>query len=419
MGNGFLRVRGALQNRISLVLAGVLVAVSVIVVGAPAASAAPDYAQIIQNEAAYVAAVQVNSQSCLGTPAYGAIPIAADNPDFVEPYFANYGVRALIAAGGTTYLADAKAWFQWYLDNLNNPTTAQTQANPYDVKGTIYDYTIDSSTCSETSNNTYDSSDAYAGSFLTALGAYSVAPGADITWLQSETPAIDAVAGAIGATLQTNWLTWAEPWTGPPAPYPIEYLMDNVEVYQGLMNYAWLLDGVLGDPSGGAYMTAIAENVDTAITTTILEPTATTGVSAYAYDYATVTPSNWANCYPDSVAQLWPIFAQLGPAALRTNTWNVYKYVWSGVVPATTAWDAATPSTGFTSSTVCGPTAATYAAAVIGDGTAADAAITNLETNWVNYSAGQPVIGLGMHPHPWGVTDSGFLAMAAAIREQQ
>lgn len=413
MGKRPVPVAAALRHRILLIVAaGVLMAASVMVAGAPEASATPAYAQIIQSEAAYVASAQVHT--CQANPkVYGAIaehPLSGST-GYVEPYFANYGVRALIAAGGP-YLADAKAWFQWYLNNLNSSDTAHaTSSLPNGVVGSVYTYNINLASCTETATTDkngvvhYDSSDAYAATFLTALGAYSVAPGADIAWLKSNASAIQEVARASIATLQSNGLTTSTP------TWPFQYLMDNVEVYQGLMNYAWLLDGVLSNASSGAYVTALAQGVRNAIYTYL--PMGASGQpNEYAYNHATTDPppqtplvDNWSDCSA-AADQLWPIFAGLGTAAQRNETWAIYKFLYPG-------WDATTPGVypdlSCTDNHQTG-SAASYAAAVIGDRAAADAGITGLETNW----------RLATNPRPWSwnVADSGFLAMAAALQEQ-
>src|SRR3989442_6081695 len=69
--------------------------------GAAPAQAGPNYTQIIADEAYFVSLSQV--ETCTGTSVRGAIALnpVSQNPGslYINPYRANYGARALVAAG--------------------------------------------------------------------------------------------------------------------------------------------------------------------------------------------------------------------------------------------------------------------------------------------------------------------------------
>jgi len=134
------------------------------------------------------------------------------------PYFANFAALGLCRAYSLTkeekYLKSAEAWLNWYSEHLN-------------PDGTIYDYKGLPSQLKPTGD--YDSSDAYAGTFITAVWNYYLQKPAE-TSLKRFYPAIKKAVAGIELTLQPDHLTFAKP------TYPVKYLMDNVETWQGLSN---------------------------------------------------------------------------------------------------------------------------------------------------------------------------------------
>jgi len=90
--------------------------------GAAPAQAGPNYAQIIADEAYFVSLSQV--EPCTGTSVRGAIALnpVSQNPGslYINPYRANYGARALVAAG-SHYFPMVKDWLIWYLNHVNWP----------------------------------------------------------------------------------------------------------------------------------------------------------------------------------------------------------------------------------------------------------------------------------------------------------
>ncbi len=156
----------------------------------------------------------------------GAISTRADSPDDskVVPYFANSAALGLVAAfahsGNRPYLMAAKCWVAWYEAHIN-------------PDGTINDY---SGTPGHwTSTGGYDSTDAYAATYLDLLLAIHCSE-PDNSWLAARLPSARRALAAIRLTLQPNGLTHAKPG------YPIVFLMDNTETARGLRALAAMAD---------------------------------------------------------------------------------------------------------------------------------------------------------------------------------
>jgi hypothetical protein len=153
---------------------------------------------------------------------------------YVLPYMSNYAclglARAYEVTQNGTYLTAAKNWCLWYAGHMD-PTTGYAK----DVRsssGTATDW------APSTSGLSADSTDAYAGMFLTALY---------MTYLQDQSSWIDPITGsialaltAIESTQQPDGLTWALP------TYTVKYLEDNLETLIGLQCASSLAD-LLGE----------------------------------------------------------------------------------------------------------------------------------------------------------------------------
>ncbi|GAY09556.1 hypothetical protein [Pseudonocardia sp. N23] len=351
----------------------------------------PDPAAVVADEAYWVSTAQL---TCTGDGA-GAIAearIVGTGLVSVHPYEANIGARAMVAAGGR-YLPMVRRYVDWYLSRLNSPDTAG-------VDGTVYDYDYDPVTCAGRFQQrpgsptvpTYDSTDAYAGTFLSLVAAYARADPAGAP-ASLGTPAmrdgLRRVADAIGATRRPSGLTAATP------TYAAEYLLDNVEAQQGLTDYAWLLGAVLDDPAGAAARGAEAAAMRDAIEAVLWTGSHTPGLYAVAADH--LDPS-WAVWYPDSLAQLWPIMAGLGDVDRRSALWAAFSAHWPG-------WEDSIPQYGAVSPDHDPNASVALAAARAGDRAAVDAYLRSSQTRWVE--AGRPP--------PWTVDDSGFRALAAQV----
>ena len=274
------------------------------------------YQKIATEEAAWLASLQVDNGAMLMT--------CGPNGEFtMNPYFADFAALALLGAG-ESYYENVVRYMDWHFAHLN---TAETDYNGVD--GTIYDYTVKLSNgkvVSERINinadgkQSYDSTDSYAATFLCVVAKYYEKTG-DLAYLQANSQDLQRILNPIRQTMHTG-LTFAKP------DYRIKYLMDNCEVYEGLVAaekiYAALgLTEILAETtdlknqvfnaieqymwveSGGYYEVALGVNND----------------SAWAF--------TWTNFYPCATAQLFTIscglLAPSDPRALHLyNQFNAY-----------------------------------------------------------------------------------------------
>lgn len=268
------------------------------------------YRKIATEEAAWLASLQIENGALLMT--------RGPNGNFtMNPYFADFAALALLGAG-ETYYENVRRYMDWHFDHLN---TAQTDYNGVD--GTIYDYTVTLSNgklvSEEISINaegkkSYDSTDSYAATFLCVVAKYYEKTG-DLAYLQDNSQDLQRLLNPIRQTMDKG-LTFAKP------DYRIKYLMDNCEVYEGLVAAEKLYTALglfeLSDEAAnlkkqvfdaieehmwkeaeGYYEVALGVNND----------------SAYAF--------TWTNFYPCATAQLFPISCGL---LAPTDPRSVYLY---------------------------------------------------------------------------------------------
>ncbi|MHB1843584.1 MAG: glucosidase family protein [Deltaproteobacteria bacterium] len=203
----------------------------------------------------------------------------------IEPYFADYAALGLAHAyalgGQARHLAAAWAWLSWY--------QAHEDANGY---VTVYTVAADGT---ETSTGTEDSTDAYAGVFLLAAREAYRASG-DLATLSSLSAGLSGAVSAIESTQQSDGLTWATP------SYQAKYLIDQTEVYAGLVS-AEELANALGNSALAARAGSDASRVAAGVQTLWL-PDA--GLYAFAKNGdGTLAPTSWNVFYPDSIGQMW------------------------------------------------------------------------------------------------------------------
>lgn len=165
-----------------------------------------------------------------------------EGENLLIPYFSNFAAMGLCGAyiftGEEKYLRSADAWLDWYARHIN-------------PDGTIYDYKGPPSNLKPTGD--YDSSDAYAGTFITAVWSrYLAKP--DEAFLKRLYRAIKKAVAGIKLTLQTDHLTFAKP------THPVKYLMDNVETWQGL-NDAGMISRVLGHKEDEEHYNSLASSM--------------------------------------------------------------------------------------------------------------------------------------------------------------
>ena len=293
---------------------------------------------------------------------------------------------------GRRYFPMVLAYVDWYFRHLNGDPTAGLPLDYNGDTGTVYDYDVNVATGAETyapdpatgHTPSYDSTDAYAGTFLTLIRRLAEADPAADSYIRSKSTQLSEIAGAAISTRQSNNLTGARP------DYLAEYLMDNVEVYSGLQDYVWVLTNVLNDPTDATTWNKSFGKERDAITAN-LSLAATSQMYCWAADQCSST--NWSTFYSASVSQLWPINAGIATGSRAHSLWTTFKTDWS-TCATTAVCDLGSPWA------VIALTAANQ-----GDTTAVDSYISGAQTNWINSG----------RPWPWSVADSADLASAAAI----
>jgi hypothetical protein len=278
---------GKVRARLRPTAVGVLFLVSVSV---PALSATPVLA-------APARAASTSSQVALVTSLANWIlaaqlpvgAIAVDpprpRPNVVWPYLANFAAmglaRATAVSGDGHYLDRAWAYLRWY-SHAEQATTGYV--TNYDI--------VDGSRL--VSTGSYDSTDAYAGTFLAAVwDAYSVRD--DLDELRSTSAGVEGAISAIASTQQPDGLTWAEP------RWHVAYLMDNVQVLGGL-EAAAAIERVLGHRALEVEATRRESAVRAGIAG-LWDP------ATDAYDWAfqqdgSRNSANWRVLYPDALEQV-------------------------------------------------------------------------------------------------------------------
>ena len=341
--------------------------------GAPTSAALAS----IEADANWIASAQLPDGALANYPFNGTSAV-------IQPYMSNYGAiglaEATVATGDTTYADDAWNWLSWYATNMD-PTT-----------GYVTDYNYQNGV--ETSTGSFDSTDAYAGTFLAAAwDTYSAQPSS--TKLAALLPAIKLAVQAIESTQQPDGLTWATP------SYHAKYLMDNAEVYGGLVG-AENLARAAGDNTLAVEATQDATSCFDGIQALWNSATDSYDWARAGADSSTDTLTDWSVIYPDAFEQMWAIAwdaTTSSHAATVLSQFGTNQPNWD--VPTDTA-PHLTNATVSTSEIGYWPFAATAYVAV-GDPAADETAATSLQTAldaageawpWNTGVAGQLVIAL-------------------------
>ena len=268
------------------------------------------YEKIATEEAAWLASLQIENGALLMT--------CGPNGEFtMNPYFADFAALALLGAG-ESYYENVRRYMDWHFAHLN---TAETDYNGVD--GTIYDYVVTLSNgklvsekivINANGQKSYDSTDSYAATFLCVVAKYYEKTG-DLAYLQANSQDLQRLLNPIRQTMDKG-LTFAKP------DYRIKYLMDNCEVYEGLVA-AEKVYKALGLSDLAAEAADLKKQVFDAIEEHMwMEEEGyyevALGVnndSAYAF--------TWTNFYPCATAQLFPISCGL---LAPTDPRSIYLY---------------------------------------------------------------------------------------------
>ncbi|KIL37336.1 hypothetical protein SD71_01225 [Cohnella kolymensis] len=310
----------------------------------------------LQTESERIISLQLDS---------GAIPMTpGDGLRRIEPYFANLAVIGLLESPEPSAKAAAEKWMSWYVSHLNKP-------DKFGLPGTVYVHEVDASGL-EKSLDDYDSSDSYGATFLSVAAKYYKAGGSE-AFLRSIRADLEIVAASVVATQGKDGLTRAKP------NYPIAYLMDNCEVYEGLKDMAELEQTVFGDDLKSRSFKEKAARVRDGIESLWDE-------AAGAYQPHKGHPPQWDVFYPDATAQLFPIAnGVIAPDSVRA------KRLWSGFNKHHSGWTRLDTSDSFPWA------AAGYVSILMGDKAATSSYYQNV------YAAYMPA-GLW----PWHAGESGF-----------
>lgn len=151
----------------------------------------------------------------------------AGSPVLVEPYFAQIACAGVLAAHQSkpdpANLQFVEKWLTWYSQRINTEASLSVYEGVRSQAGTM---------ASEKKHRT-DSLDSYAGLFLFVAGRWLELSG------KAPSAALVQASRKMLAVLQQCQSPNGFYWNFPPASAPsgvvsTEYLLDNVEVYQGL-----------------------------------------------------------------------------------------------------------------------------------------------------------------------------------------
>ena len=271
------------------------------------------FERIFESETEWLASLQLSN---------GAIPMTytPDGTVKMNPYFADFAALALLDKADE-YSDEVKRYMDWHFGHLN---TEKTDHNGVD--GTIYDYEItlkngeitDESIAIYKKENSYDSVDSYAATFLMVLNKYYNETG-DSQYIIDHSNEIQRIINAMLAMCYKG-LTVAKP------EWEVKYLMDNCEVYEGALAAAELFENVLCayDDSLKSVQKKCADfavNIAQTIEDELCMPRAGHyKVGIYRYFDIPSDLFRWRKYYPCATAQLFPIIHGLiAPNTERAN----------------------------------------------------------------------------------------------------
>ena len=235
-------------------------------------------------------------------------PEDTEEDQTVMPYFSSIAALGLLSGTVTPEQADAALAYQrWYLDYLN-----RAEDDPVNGSGTIYDWTVirSGSQIQMESTGSYDSVDSYAALFLLVADRYQQV--ADTQLLQERPGQLLQVVDALLRTLDENGLSCAK------SEYPVQYVMDNSEVYAGLGAAESLLAQLEPEGERLERVRQAREKLAAAMDSILWNQ------AALRYEIGVLSGKpildfSWEEFYPDSICQLFPIcFGVIEPDSERS-----------------------------------------------------------------------------------------------------
>lgn len=261
----------------------------------------------------YAAAKCGNPALTLWSRFYG-IRVKYDKKYYVIPY--NDNIIALYFLKKDKNIRVIKNYILWYSMHLNYP-------DKFGLTGTMYDYIISKSGCTERSTETYDSADSYAATYLTMIYAYYKKT-KDIATLNYVYAKLKDVAYIIPYLQDANnGLIKALPDKDE------EYLMDNCEDYEGMTSYLGILE-ITGNKFSGEYnrYKNLKKSMKAAIISNLFNH------RRHNFDWSIIRGkkyhSKWSVYYPDAFAQLFPIFYNItkGSPVSSIYLWNKFESIY-------------------------------------------------------------------------------------------
>jgi hypothetical protein len=208
-------------------------------------------------------------------------------PAIIEPYFSN--IAAIGMTKDPNRMPQVVGWMNWYINHLNWP-------DKWGLYGTMYDYTVVNGV--ETPTYTADSTDSYAGTFLTlAWNAWKSGDPNAQAYISGLSYQLDVIGGVLIQTQQSDGLTWAKP------DYQIKYLMDNCEGYRGLRDLASLYQNAFNDAGKAAYYNAAADSMQNGILAMWLNG----NWAVYKDWYGNYIAPSMGTWYADASSQVFPV----------------------------------------------------------------------------------------------------------------
>lgn len=245
-------------------------------------------ARLANQEGDWVQTETVANITSGGVP-YSVLSQSSDKLN-IEPYFANQIALALIKSNPDRYRMTVLNWIKWYLAHVN--VTSDTSGG----LGTVYRYSINPQSGSQTSLNSYDSADSYAATFMILLDAYASIYPVELAALlntSSNSYRLSLILGSV-YELMDRGLTAAK------KDYLIYYTLDNSEVYAGLTALC-RLKGRINMAADVGWACAFAPSVAYSMNINLFSSAA----NLFA-PYLGQAPS-MNSIYPDMLAQVWPV----------------------------------------------------------------------------------------------------------------
>ncbi len=350
----------------------------------------------------------------------------------IVPYFSEIAVLGILKAAPAESKEAVERFVTWYLDSIND---AKTDA--YGVDGTIYDlYVFQDPTNPKQvvqlparvvesyrfenpkdNNIDYDSTDSYAALFLRILSEYYHTYN-EAQVFENRKDEVDRVLNALLSTyVDKIHLTYAKP------SYEVCYLMDNCEVYNGLLAGAEVYEKVYKDLEKSKELSEYAQKVMSGIEKYMWNEEGQYYHSAVFVDGKPAFGMDWNNFYPDATAQLFPIlFGLIKPdserAALLYKKFNDSFGV-AGVLGKD--WTALDKGDAYPWSTIA------HVAGIVGDYARLDRFVTHLEQKYLKThssyyyycgEAGQTLFAVQYMQNPKQIVSVKEESITARIGEQ-